>query len=186
MLSFPPRPIQKVATETSRGRICTSCTRSRAKRKRPCVESSIPSREARAPCHSTAAQARMRGATNPSPSSTSTFTRTKRTLTSSSKVRPTMKLTHKVDFSNIGSFFAIYIFAGIKFCQRVVETRAFQKVGARLDTQRIDEYKKFRGNSDDYWRCYIRQHSHSVRHAGGGCRMGKSGDKKAVVDSQMK
>jgi len=61
-----------------------------------------------------------------------------------------------------------------------------KQVGVTLDREPIKECKSHKFGSDSYWECWARQHTTTVWHPTGTCRMGKIDDKTAIVDPTLK
>lgn len=78
------------------------------------------------------------------------------------------------------------IFEGIKKAIHLVEnTKIFQDIGARLSTTPFPSCSNHEFRSDSYWDCYVRHYTLSVYHHAGTCKMGRSDDPEAVVDSSL-
>jgi glucose dehydrogenase (acceptor) len=78
------------------------------------------------------------------------------------------------------------ILEGIKFTLRLLQTPAFQKIGARLHSIPLPTCAHIHFGSDDYWRCTIRSISSTLHHQAGTCKMGPEQDKTTVVSPQLK
>ncbi|CAL8117151.1 unnamed protein product [Orchesella dallaii] len=77
---------------------------------------------------------------------------------------------------------------GLNFTVNMVEnTKAFQKIGARLADRHFPGCEKFKLKSAQYYECYIRQFTLTLYHQSGTCSMGKGPeDPNAVVDSKLR
>lgn len=72
---------------------------------------------------------------------------------------------------------------GVKFVLKLVETKPFKKIGARLRKQDVPGCEGLQG--DEYWICYFRTITSTMYHPSGTCKMGASSDATAVVDPQL-
>jgi len=75
---------------------------------------------------------------------------------------------------------------GIRHCQKFLTASPLAKLGAVP----ADSPNKFcsahQYDTDSYWECMVRQRIHTIYHPVGTCRMGKPGDKKAVLDHELR
>lgn len=72
--------------------------------------------------------------------------------------------------------------AGLKMIHKLVQTPAFQALGASITPRPFPGCHQFRFTSDDYWQCYAQHLTLTAYHPVGTCRMGKS-EIDSVVDS---
>lgn len=75
---------------------------------------------------------------------------------------------------------------GLKLAMSLEETRAFRRLGARLDTTPAEHCRQYAFGGDPYWRCLIRYYTKGENHHAGTCKMGPATDPWAVVDSQLR
>jgi choline dehydrogenase-like flavoprotein len=75
---------------------------------------------------------------------------------------------------------------GVKASVRVAESKAFKEFNARLHNIPIPACRMFTFNSDDYWRCTIRQLTMTFYHQCGTAKMGPASDPEAVVDPELR
>ena len=76
---------------------------------------------------------------------------------------------------------------GMKKAVQMVETTvAFRSIGATLSSTPFPSCSHLEFRSDAYWECYVRHYTLSVYHPAGTCKMGKTADTLAVVDSTLK
>lgn len=75
---------------------------------------------------------------------------------------------------------------GIKTALKFAETKAFKEHGCSLFEGKVPGCAKYDFGTDEYWGCAVRHVSRSVHHQVGTCRMGPLGDKKSVVDEDLK
>ena len=70
--------------------------------------------------------------------------------------------------------------------QKLLKTKAFRDIGARLDTTRVPTCRQYTYDSDEYWQCYVRSITSTVYHHSGTCKMGDPKDPSTVVDPQLR
>ncbi|XP_060067511.1 uncharacterized GMC-type oxidoreductase Mb1310-like [Ylistrum balloti] len=77
---------------------------------------------------------------------------------------------------------------GIRFAERILDTKPMKKIGASLDpsTPMYKLCKEHVFRTDAFWTCFIRQFAATVYHPTGTCRMGRTDDRTAVVDPQLR
>ncbi|KAF5272021.1 hypothetical protein FQR65_LT05002 [Abscondita terminalis] len=75
---------------------------------------------------------------------------------------------------------------GVRFLQKLVKTKAFEPHKPELLNLNIPMCKDIKFDSDDYWRCAIKNISTTVFHLLGTCKMGNKDDPKAVVDPRLR
>lgn len=77
------------------------------------------------------------------------------------------------------------IYEGIKYVMRLVQTKAFQKIDARLQLKPLKQCDHNQIWSKDYWFCVIRFLSFDVAHPVGTCPMGPDRENGAVVNNKL-
>ncbi|XP_065351057.1 glucose dehydrogenase [FAD, quinone]-like [Cloeon dipterum] len=75
---------------------------------------------------------------------------------------------------------------GVKTAIKVAESEPFKQYNTRLHNIPIPACKRFAFNSDDYWRCTIRQLTMTFYHQCGTAKMGPATDPDAVVDPELR
>lgn len=75
---------------------------------------------------------------------------------------------------------------GVKEVFKLSETKAFQKIGTRLNPSRLPQCSQHTYNSDEYWGCFVRYFTGTLHHQSGTCKMGPGTDKAAVVDPELR
>ncbi|XP_056631505.1 glucose dehydrogenase [FAD, quinone]-like [Diorhabda sublineata] len=76
--------------------------------------------------------------------------------------------------------------AGIREIQRINEFPSLRKVGATLVTTPVPGCELYVFDSDEYWECALRIVIGSYFHMVSSCKMGRSDDKEAIVDYELK
>lgn len=85
------------------------------------------------------------------------------------------------------NMFSFVLGIAVKFILKLIEeTKAFQEVNAQYTPVPIDECKMHKFKSDKYWECYLRHISNTMYHPVTTCKMGRSDDKTAVVDTKLR
>ncbi|CAB3374233.1 Hypothetical predicted protein [Cloeon dipterum] len=74
---------------------------------------------------------------------------------------------------------------GIKFSIELSKTRAFQKYNSTLHDIPLPGCAHLEFNTDDYWRCAVRQMTTTLHHQCGTAKMGPASDPDAVVDHEL-
>uniref|UniRef100_U5EVL2 Putative glucose dehydrogenase n=1 Tax=Corethrella appendiculata TaxID=1370023 RepID=U5EVL2_9DIPT len=75
---------------------------------------------------------------------------------------------------------------GIKFVEKMAQTKAFKDHEGEFIRLNIADCKQFKFDSNEYWNCYIRHTFKTCYHPAGTAKMGPSNDKTSVVDSGLK
>ncbi|KAK4878328.1 hypothetical protein RN001_010834 [Aquatica leii] len=75
------------------------------------------------------------------------------------------------------------LYQGIKKVVELIDTKAFQRIGAKLLPEPRCAMHEFK--SKDYWLCNIRLTAMNAYHGGGTCQMGVDVNKDAVVDDRL-
>ena len=76
---------------------------------------------------------------------------------------------------------------GVKFCNKIMETKAFKKLGAKLwSGRKFPGCEKHKMWSDKYIECIVRQLTQTVWHFSGTAKMGPKSDETAVVDPRLR
>lgn len=76
--------------------------------------------------------------------------------------------------------------AAIRYIQNLVQTRAFQKYGARMVSTPVPGCEEYIFDSDFYWECVVRHLATTLHHQMATCKMGPIDDPEAVVDNQLR
>ncbi|CAH2979314.1 unnamed protein product [Chilo suppressalis] len=71
---------------------------------------------------------------------------------------------------------------GLNFMQRLVNTSYYKSVKGKLEKLNVKPCRKLAYNTDNYWRCYIRNTVSILQHPVGTCAMGPDG----VVDERLR
>ncbi|KAF5272029.1 hypothetical protein FQR65_LT05010 [Abscondita terminalis] len=74
----------------------------------------------------------------------------------------------------------------IKLVKNFAKTEAFSKLQPELVKLPVDNCKHIEYDSDDYWRCVVRNVASHLHHPVGTCKMGPKSDPKAVVDPRLR
>lgn len=74
----------------------------------------------------------------------------------------------------------------IRTLQNLMNTKNLKKSIMQFDAETRDACKYLRRDSDEYWRCLIRQYTLAENHHAGSCKMGPASDPNAVVDPQLR
>ncbi|KAJ8937525.1 hypothetical protein NQ314_011804 [Rhamnusium bicolor] len=75
--------------------------------------------------------------------------------------------------------------AGIRFIQKLANTTAFRKMGARLHDLSVHGCEEMVFDSDEYWECALRTMALTLYHLLGTAKMGPRGDPTAVVNNHL-
>ncbi|KAF5286491.1 hypothetical protein FQR65_LT12574 [Abscondita terminalis] len=75
---------------------------------------------------------------------------------------------------------------GVRFLQKLTLTKAFAVHKPEFVNLNIEKCKGIEYNTDDYWRCAIKNITNTVYHLAGTCKMGRENDLKAVVDPRLR
>ncbi|XP_059474605.1 glucose dehydrogenase [FAD, quinone]-like [Neocloeon triangulifer] len=78
------------------------------------------------------------------------------------------------------------IVEGIKFSIKLSGTAAFQRYNSTLHDIPLPGCVQFEFNTDDYWRCAVRQVTTTLHHQCGTAKMGPKSDPDAVVDPELR
>ncbi|XP_044763984.1 glucose dehydrogenase [FAD, quinone]-like [Coccinella septempunctata] len=78
------------------------------------------------------------------------------------------------------------ILRGIRIAEAQLKTKAFKKLNAEVLDVGIPNCTKLEFDSDDYWRCAVKNLGTTLYHPTSTCKMGPSDDPTAVVDSRLK
>lgn len=68
----------------------------------------------------------------------------------------------------------------------LLDTKAFQSVGAKLEYPYLSECDPLPRTSRAYWKCYTKYFSSTAYHQVGTCKMGPKSDRGAVVDARLR
>lgn len=75
---------------------------------------------------------------------------------------------------------------GVRFLQKLLSTKALKEAKTEVLRLDIPNCRNFGEDSDDYWRCAIRNIATNVYHPVGTCKMGPERDGEAVVDPRLR
>ncbi|KAF5286207.1 hypothetical protein FQA39_LY16377 [Lamprigera yunnana] len=89
-------------------------------------------------------------------------------------------------FSDDSDNDVITMLQGVRFYQNLVRTKAFMPHKPKMVHIDLLNCGSFAPDSDDYWKCAIRNIGNSVYHPVGSCKMGPKDDSAAVVDSRLR
>ncbi|KAF5286210.1 hypothetical protein FQA39_LY16380 [Lamprigera yunnana] len=78
------------------------------------------------------------------------------------------------------------ILEGIRFYQNLLKTKAFAPYKPELVDLDLVNCRSFEHDSDDFWKCAIRNMATTIYHLAGTCKMGPENDTAAVVDSRLR
>ncbi|XP_050440620.1 glucose dehydrogenase [FAD, quinone]-like isoform X2 [Adelges cooleyi] len=76
--------------------------------------------------------------------------------------------------------------AGVRLFQKMLRTDAMKKLNATILNTPLPGCTQYQFDSNDYWKCSVRQISFTVYHLSGTCKMGPVGDHTAVVDPRLR
>lgn len=76
--------------------------------------------------------------------------------------------------------------ASIRYAEKLMRTKAFQKYDARLVEAKIPGCQEYVFDSDFYWECALRHMATTLHHQVATCKMGPREDKEAVVDPRLR
>ncbi|KAF5286209.1 hypothetical protein FQA39_LY16379 [Lamprigera yunnana] len=80
----------------------------------------------------------------------------------------------------------ITMLEGVRFFQKVVKTKAFAQMQPKLVHMDLVNCRSFVPDSDDYWKCAIRNMATTIYHLSGTAKMGPEEDPTAVVDQRLR
>ncbi|KAF5272025.1 hypothetical protein FQR65_LT05006 [Abscondita terminalis] len=75
---------------------------------------------------------------------------------------------------------------GVRFFQELVKTKAFADYEPEMVHLDLENCRSFEPDSDDYWKCALKNIATTVYHLAGTCKMGPAEDPTAVVDSRLR
>lgn len=78
------------------------------------------------------------------------------------------------------------LLGAVRFTERFIGTTAMRKHEPEMLRVRYEACSEFPWDSDDYWKCAMRQVGTTCYHIVGTCKMGPDGDPGAVVDPQLR
>ncbi|GAB6032143.1 hypothetical protein CHUAL_010798 [Chamberlinius hualienensis] len=92
-----------------------------------------------------------------------------------------------IDFSYLTNYDDIATLReGVKIGWRIGNSPSLKRIGATFYEKFMPGCEKFKQYSDEYWECACQHLTITAYHAAGTCKMGKSSDPLAVVDSKLK
>ncbi|XP_060534102.1 glucose dehydrogenase [FAD, quinone]-like isoform X2 [Cylas formicarius] len=74
----------------------------------------------------------------------------------------------------------------VRFVQKLIQTEPMQKHNAKLHGLTLPNCQGLEFDSDDYWRCYIRNLATTTYHQAGTAKMGPSSYRESVVDPTLR
>lgn len=75
---------------------------------------------------------------------------------------------------------------GVRMAQKLVATKTFQRIGAKMRDVVHPECKDVPYDSDKYWECFTRHMATTIFHPTSSCRMGAADDDSVVVDPELR
>ena len=75
---------------------------------------------------------------------------------------------------------------GLRIWEKFLATPTMTKLGATAEKMKLSVCSEHKFQTDEYWRCFLRYMAYTVYHPAGTCKMGKSSDKTAVLDPQLR
>ncbi|CAD5116356.1 DgyrCDS5255 [Dimorphilus gyrociliatus] len=78
------------------------------------------------------------------------------------------------------------LLSSVRLVQKLVGTKSFKKIGGKIINTPTFGCEHLKYDSDDYWRCHIRNELSTVYHPVGTCKMGSINDPTVVVDPELK
>ncbi|KAL4218202.1 hypothetical protein ACF0H5_022938 [Mactra antiquata] len=75
---------------------------------------------------------------------------------------------------------------GLRLWEKYISTPAMRAIGANVKKMKLSFCLHHEFQSDAYWECIVRHLAATVYHPAGTCKMGRSDDKTAVVDPQLR
>ncbi|KAF2881941.1 hypothetical protein ILUMI_24238 [Ignelater luminosus] len=78
------------------------------------------------------------------------------------------------------------LLTGIKLLKKLLHTKPFTEYKARLVEYTLPNCKEYDFDTDEFWRCAIRNVGNHLSHLVGTCKMGPEDDPSAVVDPRLR
>ena len=78
------------------------------------------------------------------------------------------------------------LYEGVRFYQNLTKTKAFSAYKPKVVHLDLPNCRHFKPDSEDYWKCTIRNLATTVYHLIGTCKMGPKTDPGAVVDERLR